>query len=99
MASTPLSLRLDKDLLSLLAEGKRRTPLKKQELIRRTLRLHLRQVIDQEAFVPAARVTAVDPLPRGVMAKTYKRLARIEKDWDKIEQAGIKAQSIPSWED
>lgn len=77
--------------------GKRRTPLKKQELIRRTLRMHLRQVIDQEALGPAGRVTTVEPLPRGVMAKTYKRLARIEKDWDRVEQAATKAQGIPSW--
>ena len=99
MISSPISLRLDKDLLALLSEGRRRTPLKKQELIRRTLRLYLREVIDNEASVLSARVTAIDPLPHGTMAKTYRRLARIEKNWDRVEQAAINAQGRPSWED
>ena len=46
MATIPMSVRLDKDLISLLSEGRRRTPLNKQELVRRTLRLHLQEVIE-----------------------------------------------------
>ena len=47
MKMAPLSIRLDTKLRSLLAEGVRRTHLNQRELLRRTLRLHLREVIEQ----------------------------------------------------
>ena len=96
MASLPISIRLDKELLSLLSEGKRRTPLNKQELVRRTLRLHLREVIESEAKVPLSRLTTVSPWPRGALKRAYKRT---EKDWDQIEAKATAAQGTPSWED
>jgi hypothetical protein len=99
MALAPISLRLDKDIHSLLAEGGRRTPLKKQELIRRTLRNYLPRVIEQESSKPRTRVTNVAPLPRGAMASAYRRLTRIDKGWERVEEAAIKAQGHPSWED
>ena len=94
MATAPISLRLEKDLLDLLSEGKRRTPLNQQQLVRRTLRLHLRAVIESEAKAP--RLTAVSPWPRGALAKAYKRT---EKDWNEVESAAIAAQGVPSWGD
>jgi len=100
MAMTPISLRLDRELHLLLSDGRRRTPLKKQELIRHTLRNYLPRVIEQESRKPrSSRVTNVAPWPRGTLAKAYKRLARIEKDWDRIEEAAIRAQGHPSWDD
>ena len=92
----PLSIRLDKKLHSLLSEGARRTPFNKRELLRRTLRLHLREVIEREALTPGSRVTNVDPWPRGALAKAYKRA---DKDWDRIEAAATAAQGRPSWDD
>src|SRR6266478_4205199 len=69
VATAPMSVRLDKDLLSLLSEGRRRTPLNKQELVRRTLRLHLRDVIDSESNVPPPRLTTLAPWPPGALKK------------------------------
>jgi hypothetical protein len=53
--TTPLSIRLDKQSRSLLAEGARRAPLNQRELRRRTLRLHLREVIEQKTSTPGGR--------------------------------------------
>jgi hypothetical protein len=92
----PVSIRLDKELRSLLSEGARRTPLNRRELLRRTLRLHLREVIEREALTPAVRLTNIDPWPRGVLAKAYRRT---DKAWDQIEAAATAAQGRPSWDD
>ena len=96
MKTTPISLRLDKELYSLLQEGKRRTPLKPAELIRRTLRDHLSETIEAESKAPP-RITNVPPLARGAMAKIYKEIAR--EGWDEIEAAAAAAQPAPSWDD
>ena len=96
MKTLPLSIRLDKQLRSLLVEGARRTPFNQRELLRRTLRLHLREVIEQEAAPPMARITNIDPWPSGRLAKAYRRADRA---WDRIEAAASVAQGRPSWDD
>lgn len=80
-----------------LREGARRTPHKKQELIRLTLRRHLREVIEQEAEPKSpARITNVDPWPRGVVEKAYRRMG---KEWDEIEDVATCAQDKPDFND
>ena len=96
MKTMPLSIRLDRNLCSLLAEGARRTPLNQRELLRRTLRLHLREVIEREASPPVARITNIDPWPRGSLARAYQR---VDKAWDRVEVAATAAQGRPSWDD
>ena len=96
MKTMPLSIRLDKELRSLLVEGARRTPFNQRELLRRTLRLHLREVIEQEAPPREARITNIDPWPRGCLAKAYRR---VDQAWDRIEAAATAAQGRPSWND
>jgi hypothetical protein len=92
----PFSIRLDKKLNSMLSEGARRTPFNKRELLRRTLRLHLQEVIEQEAVTPQARITNVQPWPAGALARAYKRS---DKAWARIEASAIAAQGPSSWED
>ena len=92
----PISIRLDKQLRALLSEGARRTPYNQRELLRRTLRLHLREVIEREAVAPASRLTNISPWPRGVLARAYRR---VEKGWEQIEAAATAAQGQPSWDD
>ena len=92
----PLSIRLDKELRSLLAEGARRTPFNQRELLRRTLQLHLGEVIEREAIVPLSRVTNIEPWPNGALAKAYRR---VEKGWDRVEADATVAQGRPSWDD
>lgn len=94
--TVPLSIRLDKELQSLLAEGARRTPLNQRELLRRTLRLHLREVIEQETRAARPKLTNIEPWPRGVLAKAYRR---VEQGWEEVEAAATLAQSRPSWDD
>lgn len=96
MKTLPISIRLDEELRSLLSEGSRRTPFNQRELLRRTLRLHLRDVIEREAVVPAPRLTNVEPWPRGTLAKAYRRS---EKAWERTEAAATAAQGQPSWND
>jgi hypothetical protein len=92
----PLSIRLDKRLRSLLLEGARRTPFNQRELLRRTLRLHLREVIEREAAAPEERITNIDPWPRGCLAKAYRRA---DREWERVEAAATAAQGRPSWDD
>jgi hypothetical protein len=94
--TVPLSIRLEKDLRLLLAEGAQRTRLNQRELLRRTLRLHLREVIEAEAVASQRRLTNVDPWPHGALAKAY---ANVEKEWEEVEAAATAAQGPPSWDD
>ena len=96
MKSMPLSIRLDKELRFLLAEGARRTPLNQRELLRRTLRLHLREVIEHEAIPRNTRLTNIAPWPRGALSKAYRR---VDKEWEGIEAAATAAQGQASWND
>jgi hypothetical protein len=58
MASMPMSVRLDDDLVELLSKGARRTRQKKQALVRLTLRRYLPEIIERESLkVPAGRIT------------------------------------------
>ena len=84
MKTMPLSIRLDKKLRSLLVEGARRTPFNQRELLRRTLHLHLREVIEREAAPPEARITNIEPWPRGCLAKAYRQM---DPAWDRLETA------------
>jgi hypothetical protein len=97
MKTTPVPVRLDKHLQSALREGARRTPHKKQDLIRLTLRRHLREVIEQVAMAkPTRRITNIEPWPRRVIEKAYQRFG---KEWDKIETAATRAQGTPDFND
>jgi hypothetical protein len=81
MKTLPLSIRLDEELRSLRAEGARRTPFNQRELLRRTLRLHLREVIEREAVTPNDRLTNVEPWPPKALARAYRRTA--DKGWER----------------
>ena|ERR1700728_2593566 len=97
MKTTPVPVRLDKYLQKTLREGARRTPHKKQDLIRLTLRRHLHEVIEQEAVAqPAGRITNIKPWPRQMLDKAYQRIA---KDWDALEDAATRAQGRPDFND
>jgi len=96
MKTMPLSIRLDPELRALLAQGARRTPFNQRELLRRTLRLHLREVIEREAIAAQERITNIAPWPRGALAKAYRRT---EPGWERVEAAATAAQGPPSWND
>src|SRR5678816_3582462 len=96
MKTMPLSIRLDKELRVLLSEGAKRTPYNQRELLRRTLRLHLREVIERESLPHSSRLTNIAPWPRGALAKAYRR---VDKEWEQVEAAATAAQGRPSWED
>jgi hypothetical protein len=97
MKTSPMPVRLDKELRSALRDGARRTPHKMQELVRLTLRRHLREVIEQETIAkPQRRVTNIEPWPRSVVEKAYRTMGN---DWDKIEDAATRAQGTPDLDD
>ena len=100
MPIAPMPIRLEKELVDLLQEGTRRTPHKKQELIRITLRRHLRDVIDVEAKPTAKeRITNVQPWPKGALKSAYREIAG--EGWDTVEAAGVRAgqKRPPSFDD
>ncbi|HZR19561.1 MAG TPA: hypothetical protein VFE51_19905 [Verrucomicrobiae bacterium] len=96
MKTVPLSVRLEQDLRLLLAEGARRTRMNQRELLRRTLRLHLREVIESEAQSVEPPLTNLAPWPRGALARAYRK---VERTWDRTEAAATAAQGRPAWED
>jgi hypothetical protein len=97
METKPVPVRLDKHAQKLLREGARRTPHKKQELIRLTLRRHLQDVIEQEALVKSSpRVTNVEPWPKHVVEAAYRR---IDSDWNAVEDVAMNAQGRPDFND
>jgi hypothetical protein len=92
-----MPVRLDQHLQKMLRDGARRTPHKKQDLIRLTLRRHLRDVIEQETLVTATpRVTNVEPWPKRVIEKAYRRMGR---EWNTVEDAATRAQGRPDFND
>ena len=92
----PMPVRFDAELQKLLREGARRTPHKKQELIRLTLRRHLRSVIEQEATCEQRPLTNIKAWREEELKAAYKRVGA---DWDSLEEVAIKAQGKPSWND
>jgi hypothetical protein len=97
MKTIPVPVRLDKFLQKALREGARRTPHKKQDLIRLTLRRHLQEVIEQEAVAkPTRRITNIEPWPRQVVERAYRRIGR---DWNQIEEIATRAQGRPDFND
>ncbi len=92
-----MPVRLDRHLQKMLRDGARRTPHKKQDLIRLTLRRHLRDVIEQEAVTnPPPRITNVEPWPKRVLEEAYRRMGR---EWNTIEDAALRAQGKPDFND
>ncbi len=86
--------------MDLLREGARRTPHKKQELIRLTLRRHLRTVIEDEAMKSdKRRVTNIEPWPKGMLTKIYQEIEH--ERWDEVEKAAVRAgqKRLPSMDD
>jgi hypothetical protein len=93
----PVPVRLDEQLWKVLREGGRRTPHTQQDLIRLTLRRHLRELIEREpAASPTQRITNLEPWPRQVVAKAYQRIGN---EWDKLETAATRAQGRPDFND
>jgi hypothetical protein len=91
---------MERELVELLNEEARRTPHKKPELVRLTLRRHLREVIEAEAMKPPeGRITNVEPWPKGVLTRIYKEAAG--EGWDKVEEAAARAgqKTPPSTDD
>ena len=92
-----MPVRFEKALAAALEEGARRTPHKKQELIRITLRRYLPKVIEEEAIKKSSeRITNVEPWPQSVLNELYKKRDRA---WEKVEDAATKAQGTPSLDD
>jgi hypothetical protein len=85
-----MPVRFEPELQQLLREGVRRTPHKKQELIRITLRRYLPKVIEQESEKPKRqRLTNIEPWPKRTLEKAYKQIG---SEWDVLEDAATQAQ-------
>ena len=93
----PIPLRLEADIQDMLKEGSQRTPHKKQELIRITLRRYLRSVVEGEARVaPIPRLTSVEPWGKAALTRAYRKPDRA---WDRIEGVATRAQAVPGFND
>jgi hypothetical protein len=90
MLVKPMPVRFEPELQQLLQEGARRTPHKKQELIRITLRRYLPKVIEQEAGKrDRGRLTRLKPWSKSALKKAYQQMGG---EWDALEEAATKAQ-------
>jgi hypothetical protein len=97
MLTKPMPVRFEPELQELLREGARRTPHKKQELIRITLRRYLPKVIAQEAGKQIrGRLTRLEPWSKSTLEKAYRQVG---SEWDALEEAAVKAQGRPDFND
>jgi uncharacterized protein (DUF2267 family) len=97
MLTKPMPVRFEAELQALLQEGVRRTPHKKQELIRITLRRFLPRVIEEEAGKSKPqRLTNIAPWSKSTLENAYKKAGRV---WDALEEAATKAQGKPDLDD
>ncbi|MGA2173825.1 MAG: hypothetical protein ABSH38_02465 [Verrucomicrobiota bacterium] len=97
MLTKPMPVRFEPELQAMLQEGARRTPHKKQELIRITLRRYLPKVIEQEAGKPKRkRLTNIEPWSKSTLENAYKKMSA---EWDALEEAATKAQGKPDFND
>jgi hypothetical protein len=97
MLTKPMPVRFEPELQHLLREGARRTPHKKQELIRITLRRYLPRVIEQEAGKRSGgRLTRLEPWSTNTLKKAYQIMGR---EWEALEEAAIQAQGRPDYND
>jgi hypothetical protein len=97
MLTKPVPVRFEPELQALLRDGARRTPHKKQELIRITLRRYLPKVIRQEAGKPErGRLTRLEPWSGPVLKRAYQKLG---SEWDALEEAATHAQGRPDFND
>jgi hypothetical protein len=96
MQTKPMPVRFEPELQKLLGEGVRRTPHKKQELIRITLRRYLPAVIEEESTEKVRRLTNVDPWPKSTLEKAYRKIG---EEWDAIEKVATRAQGKPDFND
>ena len=94
MRTTPLPLRLEDDIQEILTEGFRRTPHKKQELIRITLRRYLRSVVEGEARVAKVpRLTSIKPWSNAALTRAYRNP---DMERNRIESIATHAQAGPN---
>ncbi len=97
MLTKPMPVRFEPELQQLLREGARRTPHKKQELIRITLRRYLPKVIEQEAGKRSrGRLTRLEPWSSSTLKKAYQQMGH---EWDALEEAATSAQGRPDFND
>lgn len=93
----PIPLRLEADIQEMLKEGSQRTPHKKQELIRITLRRYLRSVVEGEARVAAIpRLTSIKPWGNAALTRAYRKP---DKARDRIEDIATRAQAVATFND
>lgn len=96
MGTKPMPLRFEPDLHKLLREGVQRTPHKKQELIRLTLRRYLQTVIEEESAPSRAPLTRLAPWRTKDLEAAYQRVG---SEWDTLENAAMRAQGTPNLDD
>ena len=97
MKMTPVPLALPADLRSQVARIARKAKAKQAEVYRMAIRCGLpeaerRLVADSGRLFPN-----IDPLPRAVLSRWYR--SKESKDWDKVEAAATRAQTIPRFEE
>src|SRR5436190_24089511 len=97
MKMMPVPLALPADLRAQVTKIARKAKAKQAEVYRLAIRCGLpeaerRLVADSGRLFPI-----IDPLPRAVLDRWYR--SKASKDWDTVEAAATRAQTIPRFEE
>jgi len=97
MKMTPVPLALPADLRSQVAKIARKAKAKQAEVYRMAIRCGLAEAERRLAADSGRLFPNIDPLPRAALDRWY-RSAESE-DWDSVEGAATRAQTIPRVEE
>ena len=91
----PYPLLLPGGLRKRIRDTARRVSLSQADLMRQSMELGMPLLVERLAK-PAERVTNVEPLPKGVLARAYRQE---EADWQKVEAATVRNAPVPRFEE
>ena len=91
----PYPLRLPGELRRRIQTNARRISLSQADLMRQSMELGMPLLLERLSK-PADRVTNVEPLPKGALARAYRQE---EADWQSVEAAAVRNAPVPRLEE
>jgi len=93
MKTMPVPLVIPAELRSKVAKVARRVKAKQSEVYRLAIRCGLAEAEKRLVSEADRLFPNIDPLPRDVLDRWYR--SKASREWDELESAGTRAQSIP----
>jgi len=97
MRTMPVPLVIPADLRSQVAKIARKAKAKQAEVYRLAIRCGLKEAEQRLVAEPDRLFPNIAPLPRSILDRWYQ--SQESKEWDDVETAATRAQSIPKFEE